>query len=459
MKKIVGTKDIEMLRKMAVEYVWPVARPFDQFSSPGGFTIFTHGEGCRVTDITGKTYLDYWGNVMLNNVGYGRKEIIDAIHEQAMNLPFAPTHEPTIPKIELAKKLADIAPGSLSKVFFAGGGSESIETALKIAWKYHRISGSINKYKIIGGYTYHGSTYGAMSTGWRPPVFDWKDFPPTLPGMVRIATPYCSICDFGLSYPDCDVLCAKQLERTIQLEGPDTVAAFIDVTIPSSAYIPPPEYWPIIRATCDKYGVLMIQDCVQCGFGRFGKMFAVEHYRVVPDIMVVAKALASGYMPISAAIVRKEIAQKFEGGVAEVLSHSYTFEGHPVACAAALANLEIMEKENLVENSKVMGEYLFEQLKSLYKYNIIGEIRGGMGLNSAIELVQDRESGKRFVGKEIGLLFGLLKRRLMEAGLFGLFVNPIPVIPSLIVNKEDIDEMVSRFDTAVSKVQTDLQES
>lgn len=447
--------EIAQLREMAIEHLWPVARPFDQFSSPGGFTIFTQGEGCRVTDIDGNNYIDYWANVMLNNVGYGRSEIVDAIYEQVTSMPFAPTHEPTIPKIRLAKKLADITPGSLSKVFFAGGGSESIETALKIAWKYHRLSGARDKYKIIGGYTYHGSTYGAMSTGWRPPVFDWKDFPPTLPGMVRISSPHCAVCDFGLKYPDCQVLCARQLERTIQLEGPDSVAAFLDVPIPSSAYVPPPEYWPIVRSICDKYDVLLIQDCIQSGFGRFGKMFAIEHYEVVPDIMVVAKALASGYMPISAAIVRKEIAERFEGGRDGVLNHSYTFEGHPVACAAALATLDVMEREDLVENSRTMGEYLLAELETLYRHKIVGEVRG-LGLNCAVELVSDRESGERFSPAQMGSLSGLLKKRLMEAGLFGLFANPISIIPSLTVTKDDVDEMVGRFSQALVKIESDL---
>lgn len=450
------TENNDNLKKWAIEHVWPVERTYDEFSSPGGFTIFTDGEGCRITDITGKKYLDYWAGIMVSSVGYGRKEIADAAYEQLIRLHFAPTHDPTVPKIKLARKLADITPGSLSKVFFASGGTESIEAALKIAWKYHRLAGFTNRYKVIGGYTYHGSTFGAMSTGWRAPQFSWKDLPPLLPGMVHVASPHCSACDFGLKYPDCNILCARQVERVIQKEEPDTVAAFIDVPIPSAAFIPPIEYWQIIRSICDKYGILLILDCIQSGFGRFGKMFACEHYNIVPDIIVVGKALAGGYLPISAAIIKKEIAQKFEGGAKEKLSGSYTFEGHPVTCAAALANLEIMERENLVENSRAMGLYLFEQLQALNKYEIVGEIRGGLGLNCQVELVKDKKTKQRFTPEENAKVASLLKKNLMELGLYGPFWTPVLIVPPLIITKSEIDEIVSGFDRAIAKIEKEI---
>ena len=449
-------EDIEAINKAAVKHVWQVVRPFDVFSAPGGFTIFTEGKGCHLTDINGNTYLDFWACIMFNNVGWGRKEIADAAYEQMMTLHFAPTHEPTIPKIKLAQKLADITPGSLSRVFFGLGGCDSIETALKIAWKYHRLSGFPNRYKIMGGYTYHGSTFGAKSTGWRAPIFSWEDFPPLLPGGVHVASPYCSICDFGLTYPACDLLCARQVEWAIQREAPETVAAFIDVPIPEKTYIPPPEYWPMVRSICDKYGVLIILDCVQSGFGRFGKMFACEHYNIVPDIMVMGKALSGGYVPMAAAIVREEIAQKFEGGPKEALKHSYTFEGSPVACAAALVNIDIIEREKLVERSETMGKYLFEQLQSLNKHNIVGEIRGGLGLNCGVELMKDRKTKEPFSPEENNRIGGMLKQKLMEAGLFGFFINPIPIVPALIITKDEIDEIVSTLDKAIGEIAQEL---
>jgi adenosylmethionine-8-amino-7-oxononanoate aminotransferase len=212
----------------------------------------------------------------------------------------------------------------------------------------------------------------------------------------------------------------------------------------------------MIRSICDKYGVLLILDCVVTGFGRTGKMFGIEHYPVVPDIIVVGKAFASGYVPISAAIVRREIAKKFEGGPNEMLKHSYTFEGHPGACAAALANLEIIEKERLVENSKMMGTYLFEQLQLLYKHRIVGEIRGGLGLMCEVELVKDKKTKEEFSPKENGRINAMLRDKLPAAGLFGPFRNPLSVCPSLIITKDEIDEIVIGFDTVIGEIEKEL---
>jgi putrescine aminotransferase len=212
----------------------------------------------------------------------------------------------------------------------------------------------------------------------------------------------------------------------------------------------------MIRSICDKYGILLIIDEVQSGFGRFGKMFACEQYSIVPDIMVLGKGITSGYIPMGAAIVREEIAKKFEGGPKEALKHSYTFEGSPVACAAALANIEIIEREKLVENSKIMGKYLFEQLQSLNRHDVVGEIRGGFGLNCEVELFKDVETKQQFTPEENNRIGRLLKQRLMESGLFGLFTNPIPVVPPLIITKSEIDEIVGKFNKVIGEIAKQL---
>jgi adenosylmethionine-8-amino-7-oxononanoate aminotransferase len=209
----------------------------------------------------------------------------------------------------------------------------------------------------------------------------------------------------------------------------------------------------MIRSICDKYGIVLILDEVQTGFGRTGKMFAIENWGVVPDIIVVAKALGSSSVPISAAIVKREIAQKFDGGPKEMLHHSYTWEGHPCGCAAALATLEIIKREKLVENAKTMGKYLFEQLQSLYKYDIVGEIRGGLGLLCCIDLVKDRKTKERFTPEENVRLRNMLRDKLIDAGLFGQFSNPVPIVPALIITKEEIDEIVSGFDKVIGEIQ------
>jgi adenosylmethionine-8-amino-7-oxononanoate aminotransferase len=443
------------LREMFLEHVWQATRPWNSLTAPGGFTIFTEGKGCQLTDIDGNKYLDIWASVMFNDVGYGRKEIADAAYEQMVKLHFPPAHEATITTIRLAKKLADITPGSLSKVWFGLGGTDCIEAALKIAWKYQGLLGFNNRFKVIGGYTFHGATLGAMSVGSRPPTFTWEDFP-LLPGMVHVPSPYCSKCQLGLKYPDCGIECAKQVEKVIQLEVPETVAAFIDVPILCEAFLPPPEYWPMVRSICDNYGILLILDCVQSGFGRFGKMFACEHYDIIPDIMVVAKALSCGYAPLGAAIVKTEVAQKFEGGVKEMLKHSLTFQGSPVASAVALASLEIFERENLVERSETMGKYLFEQLQPLNKYRIVGEIRGGLGLNCAVELVKDKKTMREFSPEENARINAMFKKKLMAAGLFGRFANPILIIPALIITKNEIDQIVSGLDKVIGEIEREL---
>lgn len=449
--------EFDNLGQLALEHVWVPIRPWNELTALRGFSIFTEGKGCFITDINGKKYLDYWGTVNgVNLVGWGRKEITDAVRDQLLKLHFTPTHELTVSKIKLSKKLADITPGSLSKVFFGNSGTEAIEAAMAIAKKYQILSGYRNKYKIIGGYTYHGSTAGSKSTGWRPPVFKWEDFEPLVPGMVHVASPYCSKCDFGLEYPGCEILCAKHVERVIQMEVPDTVAAFLDTPIASSCFIPPQEYWPMIRSICDKYGILIIHDEVVTGFGRSGKWFASEHLGMIPDIMVVGKGFASGYIPISAAIVTSEVAKKFKGGPKEVLSHSYTFEGHPGACAAALANIEIIEKENLVENSANMGKYLFRQLQSLFKHKIVGEVRGGLGLMCEIEMMKDKKTKEPFTPEENKRINGMLKKKLMEAGLFGMFTNPLPICPPLIITESEIDQIISTFDRVIGEIEKEL---
>ncbi|MFX0200296.1 MAG: aspartate aminotransferase family protein [Candidatus Hodarchaeota archaeon] len=452
-------EEFENLRHLVLKHVWVPLRAWNVMNDPDGFNIFIEGKGCRLTDINGKTYIDYrsgLGNV--TNLGYGRKEIAEAVYEQIKRLDFRPTHDLTIPQIKVAKKLADITPGSLSKTFFASSGTEAIETAIKIARKYQRLNGSHGRYKIIvGGYRYHGSTYGSMSLGWRGPDLTWGDFETLLPGVVHVPSPYCHLCDLNLRYPACDIQCAKEIDRVIQCEGPETVAAFLDVTIATEySTAPPPEYWPMVRSICNKYGILLILDEVMVSFGRTGKMFACEHWDIAPDIMAVAKSLTNGSIPIGATIATREVAQKFEGGYAEMLKHSYTFEGHPVASAAALATLNIMEKENILENSRIMGEYFFESLQSLRTHRIVGEVRGGLGLDSQVEFVKDKKTNEKFSSEENRKLSSVLREKLRQAGLWGSVGNPLQLKPPLIITKDEINEIVSGLDKVIGDIEKKL---
>jgi adenosylmethionine-8-amino-7-oxononanoate aminotransferase len=443
------------LRNLTLDHVWVPARNWNVIKKESGFNIFTEGKGCRVTDIDGKSYIDYWsglGNV--SSLGYGIEEIAEAVSKQINELHYQPTHELAISQILLAKKLADICPGSLSRVFFANSGTEAVETAIKIARKFQKISGFSNRHKIIvGGYRYHGSTYGAMSLGTRAPTFTWEDFEPLVPGTVHVCSPYCFKCDLGLTYPSCDIQCAKMIEKVIKDEVPETVAAFLDVTIASEySTAPPDEYWPMVRKICDKYGILLILDEIMMGFGRTGKMFACEHWNVVPDIMLVAKSLTNGTVPLGAAIVTKEVAHKFEGDEKKLLKHSFTFSGHPVACAAGLVSLEIIERENLVENSKVMGKYLFERLRELRQHKIVGNIRGGLGLDCSIEFVKNNDTNEKLNTDENKRLIGNLKEKLRKNGLWGPVSNPLQLRPALIVSKKNIDEIIDVLNNVFTEI-------
>jgi len=447
------------LRQVALDHTWVPARPWDALNAPDGFNIFTEGKGCRVTDIHGKTYLDIFsalGNVTA--LGYGRKEIADAAYEQMMKLHFMPTHELTVPQINLSKKLADLLPGSLSRVFYANSGTEAVETAIKIAKKYQILAGHPNKYKmIVGGNRYHGATYGAMSLGSRKPHFSWTDYEPLMPGVVNIP-PVPNFDANGQHDPEHDMRCAEELERVILEQGPETIACFFDVTIATAgATHPAKDYWPRVRAICEKYDVLLAVDEIMMGMGRTGKWFGFEHWEgFVPDIVVLAKSLTNGAVPLGATVVTKEVAEKFEGGMKEMLNHSYTFLGHPVACAAALKTIEIMETENVVENSRVMGTYLFERLETLMKHPIVGLVRGGKGLDCQIEFVKNRETGEKLTAEENAKFAGLLKVKMREAGFWSKFGNPLKLLPPLVISKEEIDELVSNLDRVIGEIASDL---
>jgi len=252
--------------------------------------------------------------------------------------------------------------------------------------------------------------------------------------------------------------CARHIEWVIQNERPETIGFFLDTTIATEYFTPPPpEYWPMVRSICDKYGILLILDEVVNGLGRNGKMFACNHWDVVPDILVLAKGLGSGYVPIGAAVVTEEVAEKFKSGPGEILKHGHTFEGNPDACTAALVNIEIIEKEELVENSAAMGEYLFDSLQSLSTHRMVGDIRGkGIGLMCGVEFVKDRKNNIKFSPEESSKFLPLLKKELREAGLWGQIENPLPLLPSLIITKGEIDEIVSGIDNVIGQIEKEF---
>ena len=454
---MVTVTDAEALRQLSLKYLWMHNRDWVEMTEEGDPPIMVSAEGVRVTDSDGRTYIDVNGGYNSVNVGYGRSEIAEAAYEQMRKIAYFPNQTTTIPTIKLAEKLAEITPGSLTRVFPVSGGSEANETALKIARAYHKRRGEPNRFKMISRKgSYHGTTAGVVWLGGLPGGHR-EDFEPAYPGMVYAPQPNPYRCEMGGETPsECAVRCAEAIDRLILFHGPETVAAVIaePVATPTGAAVPGDEYWPMLREICDRHGVLLIDDEVICGFGRTGKMFAIDHWGVVPDIMTVAKGIISSYLPLAATIARKEVADLF-GGEDKHLRHVFTFSGHPVSAAAALKNIEIIETENMVENSAEVGAYFKEQLEGLKDdHPTVGDVRG-LGLLLALELVSDRETKAKFPSE--AKLPARLNRAFRKNGLILRAASEVLTIgPSLCITRPEVDEIVHAIDRSLGEVEADL---
>lgn len=448
----IDSENLTAILQAAADHLWMHASPCQALVTQSDRRLLVAGHGCTVVDAQGREYLDALSGLWLVNVGHGREAIAEAMASQAKTLAYASSSRAaTLPAIHLAATLADLTPGDLSMVLLCSGGSEAVESALKIARQYHALRGESERYKVVGRRgSYHGATYGAMSVSGSPATVD-PYFSPMVPGRLMVSAPYCYRCDYRKTYPACDVYCADAIEDMITFEGPQTVAAVIAEPISAACgiVIPPPEYLPRLREICDRHGVLLIFDEIITGFGRTGKMFAAEHWEVVPDIMTVAKGLSSGYAPIAAAICRQRIARPFGGVPQKALAHLLTFGGQAVACAAALANLQIIQEERLVENAARQGRALMAQLEELaQRHPVIGDVRG-LGLLCAVELVANRETKEPFPadGPEVARLLDIL-------GDLGVLTRAEPSLclaPPLCIQREDIDRLVAIIDTALSR--------
>jgi adenosylmethionine-8-amino-7-oxononanoate aminotransferase len=437
-------------------HFWPHARMAGDLSSPGAVKVVTHGDGVWVYDEAGRRYFDTLSGMWLSNIGHGRREIADAVYAQIRELGYAPDGSVHPATLQLAARVAALAPDPDSRVFFVSGGSEGVETAMKMAKKFHRNRGNTGRYKFISRRgSYHGATHGALSLGGGGGN-NGADYGPLPYGGVRVQGPDQYRNPFGGADGRGDLECAREIERAILNEGPDTIAAVIGEPISASAgvHVPHPEYWPMVREICDRYGVLLICDEVITGFGRTGRMFATEHWGVVPDITVVAKALTSGYVPIGAAIATKRVADAFIGPADSAFNHRITFGGNPVSCAAGLANLDVLQRELLVRNAADMGGYLFGRLQELYRHDIVGQVRGGLGLICAVELVANRTTKEPFP-KEARL--AQRAGRLMERhGLLGRAGNVFFLAPPLNVTRSELDFLVRQLDAVIAELQADL---
>jgi 4-aminobutyrate aminotransferase len=393
--------------------------------------VIDHAKGCTVVDVEGREYLDFFGGIVTISVGHCNEKVTGAIQGQVDKLQHVSTLYPNEPHVRLAEKLAQITPGRLQKSFFTNSGTEANETAVLLAQLHTKCQDV-----IALRHSYSGRSHLAMSLTAHA---SWRLMPTPTPGIHHIPNAYCYRCPFGLTYPSCDLKCAKDMEEAIQTQTSGRIAAFLAEPIQGiGGFITPPkEYFQEIVSIVRKYGGLFICDEVQTGWGRTGgKMFGIEHWGVEPDIMTFAKGMANG-VPIGATIAPAEIADSMKGMTIS------TFGGNPVTSAAALATIQVIEEENLVENARLMGQRLREGLEGLQqKYPVIGDVRG-MGLMQALELVgenkrPDSEAVKRFFErtKANGLLIG-------KGGLWG---NVIRITPPLNVTGEQVDEAIKKLD-------------
>jgi len=449
--------EVKSLQESALEHLWVYLREPSDMAEKGDPAIFVSGEGVHVTDALGNTSIDGMSGLWLKNVGYGRKEIADAAYEQMLNLTYMPLGTTTEPTIRLAEKISQIAPGDMTRSFFTSGGSEAVETALKLSRAYFKRVGEPNRTKFISRKgSYHGATMGALALGGSH-LYPKLDYEPLMPGVFHVPQPLPYRCEFGGETPEeCAELCVNAVEEMIKFQDPETIAAVFaePISSPMGCAVPGDNYWPRLREICDRYGVLLIADEVITGFGRTGKMFATEHWGVVPDMMTVAKGITSGYIPMGGCITRGEISDAFIGSQKASFKHVITFGGHPVAAAAALKNIEIMEEEGMVENAAKQGAYLLDGLNEMKeKYQMIGDVRG-LGLFCGLELVADRGTKEYFPAEAD--LANRITQGFAENGLLLRGGDRMNVAPPLCITSSEVDDLVTIMDKVFDQVSKDL---
>lgn len=421
--------------------------------------IITRGEGCYVYDANGKRYLDGLSGLFTVQVGHGRTELAEAAREQSEKLAYFPVwsfaHEPAI---ELATRLAALAPGDLNRAFFTPSGGDAVETAIKLSRQYWKLRGQPGKTKMISRYlAYHGTSLGALSLTGVPAIK--TPFEPLMPGAIKVQTPYRYRCHDCSHLAACTLRCADDLAMRLEMEGPDSVAAVFMEPLQNTggAFAPPDGYWSRVREICDQYDVLLVSDEVISAFGRLGHMFGSDRYQYQPDMITFAKGVTSGYAPLGGVMISDRIAEPFLDDPA-VFLQGQTFGAHPVSCAVALANLDVMQAEDLC-GRVLANEGMFKAgVQSLLDIPLVGDVRGD-GYFLAIELVADQATKGTFTDEQAEwLLRGFLSPRLYEAGLICRADDRAePVItlcPPLIAGPEEFDFIVDTLRTALTAAST-----
>jgi len=431
-----STKEIVNLNKEYTLFSWSVQ------SATNPIPI-SRAEGVYFWDTDGKRYIDFSSQLMNMNIGHQHPKVIKAIQDQAAQLCYAHPGMATEARGILGRKIAEVAPGNLNKTFFCLGGAEANENAIKIARFY------TGRNKIMARYrSYHGATHGAIAlTG------DYRRLPvePAMPGVVHFLDPFCYRCPFGWTIETCHRECISHVDEVINYEGPDKIAAIImeGVTGSNGLIVPPDDYWPRVRKICNKYGILLISDEVMSGWGRTGKWFAVDNWNVVPDIITTAKGITSGYVPLGAVIISEPIAHYFED---KMLWCGLTYSGHPLACAAGAATIDVYMEDRLFENAVSVGNYLGDRLEEIkLNHRSVGDVRY-IGLFTAIEIVKNR-----ITKQPIDPLHETGKY-LKDHGLFTfIFHNILFVVPPLCITKAQIDEGLELIEKSL-KITDELNE-
>ena len=418
--------------------------PLHHPSAHAATRVWVSGDGALIKDSTGREYIDGLSGLWNVNVGHGRQELADAAREQMATLAFHSAYAGATnkPAIALAKRLSALVYPSINTFFFTSGGAEASESSFKTARFYWKALGKPDKFKVISRHrAYHGLTLAAMSATGLPAF--WPMFEPRTPGFLHIDAPD----PYRFNNPDPNlslgVAAANKLEEAILREGPDTVAAFIAEPVQGAGgvIVPPADYFARIRKICDQYAVLLIADDVITGFGRTGRWFGLEHYGVEPDIMQFAKGITSGYVPLGGIGVSDTIREVINGVPAgKRWMHAYTYSGHPTCCAVALRNIDILEREHLVERAAVAGARLLEKLRGLEAMDGVGHVRG-QGLMAAVEVVADKATKQLFPAQVA--LTQKLTDALLERGLYTrVAMDCICLAPPLVTSDALIDRIV-----------------
>jgi adenosylmethionine-8-amino-7-oxononanoate aminotransferase len=442
-----GKDEIAELQEKAKRHLWLHFTRMSSYADQD-VPVIVRGEGQYVFDQNGKRYLDGLAGLFVSQIGHGRTEVAEAGARQASELAYFPLWSYAHPQaIELAERLSTMAPGDLNRVFFTSSGSEAVESAWKLAKQYFKAVGQPSRYKVLSrSIAYHGTSLGALAITGLPGIKE--PFEPLPAGGVRVPNTNFyrapgfvadDITAFGL-------WAADEIERTIQREGEDSVAAVFLEPLQNSGgcFPPPPGYFQRVREICDKYGVLLVSDEVICAFGRLGYYFGSERYGYQPDIITFAKGVTSGYAPLGGMMVSDRLMEPFSEGQSSFL-HGVTFAGHPVSCAVAMANLDVFEKEDLLGNVRANEGAFRATLEKLNDLPIVGDVRGD-GYFYGIELVKDKSSRETFNDDESErLLRGFLSHALYDAGLICRADDRgdpvIQLSPPLTCTQEHFDEM------------------